>query len=202
MYGCGKNVRSGTPVLAALCAMLWLPETARCQGPDRGTVASSTEDAYRSAISSHFHVSPDEIRVLEGWGLPLEELPVVLALSGWSEASPDAIVVLRRRGEGWHDLARRLGVSAAAFDLPPAAGTGTPALAATLERIRHPASGVPGRVRLSDEEVVTLVNVSLLTQSGGHSAERVLRAVERTGSFAAALERLREGAPGRKDARC
>lgn len=202
MYGCGKNVRSGTPVLAALCAVLWLPETGRCQGPDRGTVASSTEDAYRSAISSHFHVSPDELRVLEGWGLPLEELPVVLAISGWTEASPDAIVVLRRRGESWHALGRRLGVSATAFDLPPAAGTGTPALAEILERIRSPAPGARGGVRLTDREVVTLVNVALLTQAEGLSAERVLRAVERTGSFAAALGRLRGESSGRKDARC
>ncbi len=56
--------------------------------------AQDANQVYLQAVSEHYHVSLDEVRVLAGWGRPAPEIPVVLFLAGQGGVSPGAVMAL------------------------------------------------------------------------------------------------------------
>lgn len=133
--------------------------------PTRGEAQQdSPEEAYLRATAQHFRVPVEEVRILAEWDLPTVEMPVVLHLARRAGVSPDAIVTLRRGGSSWGELATRYGVSVETFHvpLPDDAATGA------LERAYRAFGDTPrsswDRIRLTDSEVVALVNLAFLSQ--------------------------------------
>ena len=171
-------------VITVIALVHLAPVRAEAQGGDQ---------AYLQAVSEHYHVSLDEVRVLAGWGRPVSEIPVVLFLAGQGGVSPDAVMALRNAGRGWVAISSRWQVHAGQFHvaLDPSADAGP--LAGVYEQFRaRPASAWPS-IELADSDVMALVHLRFLSEYLGVPPARVLAALGRVGPGPSALQALRRG---------
>jgi hypothetical protein len=166
------------PVLGALLGLLLGPFLAPHAGG--GGVAhgqaGADRDAYVRLMSIHFELPSGEAeRLLEG-RLAADELPVVLFLARESGIAAPALVAMRRAGSAWSALGRRAGVGGDRFhvEIPDAA------VDARVVRIQERFSATPrsgwAALDFTDDEVITLVHLQVLTRQFNVPVEQVLRA--------------------------
>jgi len=146
---------------------------------------------YFRAVAAFFNLPPSEIAILSDWEISADEIPVVLFVARRAGVSPEALVALRDGGEGWARLSRRYGVGPPAFHVPVRDDAATGRLRTAYDLFRSTPVGEWGTIRLSDEDIVALVNVRVISQSLGLPAERVLAETDQTTSFVQLYARLR-----------
>lgn len=145
--------------------------------PDHREVAaqvSPADEAYLRAAAQHFQVPPQEVRILAEWGLPTSEIPVVLFLSRRGGISPDALVSLRRNGASWSDLSARYQVGAGDYHVPVEGAVAEGILTRAYRQFEATPQSEWDSIRLTDREVITLVNLQFLTASLGIPPGRLL----------------------------
>lgn len=171
-------------ILAALFVVLTTSAEVRAQ---EGAVARR---AYLEAAADFFGLPFDEVAILSDWDIPLDEIPPVLFIARRAGVSPEALVALRHSGSGLSDLAERYGIGAAALHVPVRDQAATGALSPAYARYRGVPVGEWSTIRLSDADIVALVNVRMIAQALGLSAEEVIRHTGTTGSYVELFARL------------
>lgn len=146
--------------------------------------------AYLQAAADFFGLPSEEVAILSDWDIALEEIPPVLFLARRAGVSPEALVALRRSGRSLSDLAESYGIGAAALHVPVRDEAATGALTAAYDRYRAMPVGDWPSIRLSDEDIVALVNVRMIAQTLGLSAEEVIRHTGSTRSYVALFAQL------------
>lgn len=179
-------MRPGIPLMLALATLLAAAPPAHAQ-------SAAALEAYHRAASEHFGVAVAEVQILAEWGLPSDEVPVVLFMARRGGISADAVAALRGSGRNWADLGSRYGVHAGVLhvDLPEGAALGPLARAYGEYRDRGSAAW-PG-IRLEDREVVLLVNLRFLAEATNRQPAEVLAALASAGSAADAYQSLVRG---------
>lgn len=165
-------------VAILLCAAAVFPAAVQGQDPHAGA-----REAYFRAVAGFFQVPLVEVTVLAGWDLAPDEVPVVLFLADRAGVSPDALAGLRRGGGSWWDVARRFELSPQTFHIPLPTGETLGILERAYREFRDRPPAAWGGIELTDEEVVALVNLRVLSKQVGVPALRVLRSRETAGSF-------------------
>jgi hypothetical protein len=131
--------------------------------------------AYLRVVTEHYELPAGEAERLLENGIALDELPLVLFLDRESGIAAPAILAMRRSGAPWMTISARAGVRGDRLHVEIPAE----AVDARTRRIhdfytRTPRSLWQG-ADFSDEEVVTLVNVKMLSRFFSVPVERVLR---------------------------
>lgn len=155
---------------------------------DPGGAQEAAVASYYGAVGEHFGVPSHEVMILSEWRLPEAEIPVVLFLADRGGISSEAVVALRRGGEGWAALARRYGLDADDFHMALEGGPGS--LARVYERYRTVPRREWATLELRDEEIVGLVNMRVLSAVLGVAPQAVLQAYDRSGSWVRAYAAL------------
>ena len=135
---------------------------------------SQGRSAYLRAVADFFQVSPDEIAILADWDLPAQEIPVALFVAERAGVSPDAVVALRRSGSSWAEVARRYHIDAAHFHVPLPGDVDAGVLSRAYDRYRSLPPREWRTVMLGDGEIITLVNLRLISQTLQVPADEVL----------------------------
>lgn len=179
-------MRPGIPRLIALVLLLLAAPRAEAQ-------SAATLEGYYRAASEHFGVAVAEVQILAEWGLPADEVPVVLFMARRGGISADAVAALRDSGRSWSDLGSRYGVHAGALhvELPEGAALG-PLARAYGEYGARGSAGWPG-IRLEDREVVLLVNLRFLSEAVNRPPAEVLAVLASAPSAADAYQSLVRG---------
>lgn len=159
--------------------------------PGAGAQEPAAVEAYYRAVGDHFRVPEDEVSILADWNLSPDEMPVLLFLARRGGISADALVALKRSGRGWSELARRYGLDAGAFYVSLGESASAGSLASTWELFQGVPAGRRSEVRLQDEDIVRLVNVSVLSEVMHVPPGRVVAAYDRSGTFVGAYQQLR-----------
>lgn len=171
-------------MLAALVAVLAVPGGVGAQAEPHRT-------EYLGAVAEHFQLPADEVTILADWDIDTDEIPAVIFVSRRAGVSAEALVALRRSGRSWSELAQRYGIGAAALHVPVRDEAATGALTAAYDRYRGTPVGEWPSMRLSDADIVALVNVRMIAQVIGLSAEEVIRQTGSTSSYVELYARLR-----------
>ncbi len=135
---------------------------------------ANARDAYFRGVAEFFSMPMSEVSILGAWRLPPEEIPVALFVARQAGVSPEALVALRRTGKSWSELATRYHLGAAPFYVPLADGAPAGVLSEVYDRYRKVPTAKWGEVSLTDQDIVGLVNLRLLTQTLHMEPERVL----------------------------
>lgn len=135
---------------------------------------AAVREAYFRAVADFFDLPPSEISILGEWQMPTQEIPVVLFLAHNAGVSPEAIVALRRSGRGWSDLATRYQVGASQFYVPLPEGAPAGVLKSVYDRFRSVPIPSWSQVALTDDDIVSLVNLRVLSQTLHVAPEEVL----------------------------
>jgi hypothetical protein len=182
----GSPLRAFPLILALVPALVLPPLEVRGQG-------GGDREAYLRVMTQHFELPPGEAdRLLES-SLAPDELPVLLFLEQHGGIAAPALLALRRSGSGWSALARRYGVGGDRFhvEIPEAA------VDARTRGIHERYAATPrsgwAALDLSDEEIITLVNLKVLSQRFSVPVERVLEARDAAGSWVGVPARLAAG---------
>jgi hypothetical protein len=140
---------------------------------------SREERAYLRSAAGHFGVGGGEVVVLAQGGASTAEIPVVLHIANGAGVSAEAVLALRRDGRSWSELLRRYGMHAGQLHVrlegSPETGPLASAYAAFAERPRTSWSVIS----LSDEAVVSLVNLRFMAEYLELSPDRVAQALTR-----------------------
>lgn len=157
------------------------------------SVHAQANAAYLDAVAEHFNVTPAEVAILSRWGMPVDEIPVVLMVAGSAGVSPDAVAALRRSGRPWSELATRYSLSAARLyvALPETADAGP--LARVYGEFRSRPSTAWTSIEVQDNEMIWLVNLKFMSEYMRRPASDVLAAMIRAGSGAQAFDALVRG---------
>ena len=155
----------------------------------RAQTSPSTEGYFR-AVSEHFRVSLEEVRILGEWRLSSDEIPVVLFVAARAGVSPDAVATLRGDGRAWDTVARRFDLGPADFHIQLPDGISAGILSRAYDQFgSRPRSGWDA-IRLRDREIIALVNIDFLSARLRVAPERVLEALERFDTFVGAHRAL------------
>ncbi len=168
--------RALTAAFLVVACSAWAPQGVWAQD-------ASARLAYYRAVADYFDVAPAEVSILADWDLASDEIPVVLYLARRAGISPEALVALRGSGRGWVDLARRYGVGAAQLHVPLARPPSNGLLAAAYEQYESRSVGDWSQIGLTDEDIVTLVNMRVLSAALGMRPDDVLQRRRATQSF-------------------
>jgi hypothetical protein len=168
-----------------LVAAVVSPMAVHGQDPDAGA-----QEAFFRAVAGYFQVSLEEVTVLRGWDLVPDEIPVVLFLADRAGVSPDALAGLRRGGGSWWEVAQRFDLGPQTFHLTLPDGEDLGILARVYGEYLAQPPATWGSIELTDDEVVALVNLRVLSEHVGVPPLRVLRSREAAGSFMAGFPSL------------
>lgn len=171
-----RNERRARVVMKALTAAMLL--SAVIPGIAVGQDAAAHQ-AYFRAVADYFEVPAAEVAILADWSLPPDEIPVALFLARRTGISPEALVALRSSGRGWVELASRYEVGAAQLHVPLQRPPSSGLLSSAYQQYGSRPVGDWNRIGLTDEDIVTLVNVRVLSAALGMRPDEVL--VRRSG---------------------
>lgn len=178
----------GTPFLvgSVLFFIAIMPSPTLGQG-----AGEEVKDAFFRAVAEHFDVPPGEVVIVGEWELDVDEVPVVFFLSKKAGVSPDALIGLRRSGLIWREVADRFGLGVRSFHLPLPEEVSLGSLSRAYEEFR----GRPPRewdlIQLDDLEIISLVNLRVISVQLGVEPLRVLQSREEAGSFVAGFASIR-----------
>lgn len=179
---------SGSLVVLALA--LAFPQLVEAQADDRGNPLATT---YVRVVASHFDVPPAEGDLLAEEGIRLEELPAALLIARETGLSPSVILSRRQRGATpvpWMAVARQVNLGASVFWVEIAEGDRDDRARAALSGFdATDRSGWDG-LELSDDQIITLTNVRVLSRGLGVPKGETLGARERSGSWISSLQFL------------
>lgn len=151
-----------------------------------GAQISPATERYFGAVSEHFRVSLEEVRILSEWRLSPDEIAVVIFVAARAGVSSDAVATLRGDGRSWDSVTRRFGLGPVDFHIPftedVSQGLLARAYAEFGDRPRNEWDGL----RLRDQEIIALVNIRFLAVHMRIPPERILEAVDRTNTFVGA----------------
>ncbi len=150
-------------------------------------------EAYFGAVAEYFVLPRSEVAILGEWDVPAEEIPVVLFLARRGGVSPEAVMALRRSGQGWAALAERYRLGPAHFhvSLPESAAAGS--LEGVYGKFRSRPVSRWREIELTDGDIVGLVNLRLLSETLRRPPQEIL-AQGAGGSWVEVYARLIGGA--------
>jgi hypothetical protein len=141
-------------------------------------------NGFYLAIGDYYHVPQHDVSVIRERSIPDDELPVVFFLARKARMEPRAIVELRLSGMSWNDITARCGLGPDIYYYRPVRNLpgGSQYGRAFGHYSRHPRSQWR-RERLSDEEIVNLVNLRFAAEHEHMSAAQVIQQREGGRSF-------------------
>jgi hypothetical protein len=166
---------------------------ASAPGAHAQAAGGTATEAYFGAVAEYFVLPRSEVAILGEWSLPAEEIPVVLFLARRGGVSPEAVMALRRSGQGWAALAERYRMGPAQFHVPLPEAAAAGSLEGVYSRFRSlPTSGWR-EIELTDADIVGLVNLRVLSETLRRPPQDIL-AERAQGSWVAVYARLIGGA--------
>lgn len=184
MYAIGRFF---VPVPGIALTAVILATVSGASAQERMAGSPQVEEYFRG-VASYFRLPPEEVFILGEWRIPPEEIPVVLFLSRRAGVSPEALAALRGSGRSLSELTSRyeLGGDVYHVTLPPDAGS----LARARSLFESRPSSEWDSIELTDAEIISLVNVRILSEVLSTSPGQVLQARDRAGSYPEAYGRL------------
>lgn len=171
---------TGRVALVAFTTLAF-PRTSSAQSDGRAHTPG--EDGYFRAVAGHFGVPRAEVDILRDWGLPAQEVPVVLFVAERAGVSPEALIAVWREGSSLEEILARyeVGVTALHFPLPEDAAAGV------LERVYEALRATPvaewDEVKLTANEAVAFVNLRMLIDIAGAGPVDILRLADEHEDF-------------------
>lgn len=172
-----KNLRL-FPIHVMLIMSIFCLSTSSVHAQSRLDIgATITDEGLRGfylSVGDYFRVPEREVVVVHDRGIPYYESPVVFYLASMAHVSPGVIMDLRLSGRSWMDITLRFGLSPEIFYVPVQIDPGPPYGRAYGYYKKRPRKEW-NRIRLSDDDVVNLVNLRFTSEHHGYRSDDVMR---------------------------
>ncbi len=192
-------------ILASLFGLMCFQWTAVAQVNFGLSVSDGRVRDFYLAVGDYYHVAPQVVvEVRDRYRVPDEELPVVYFLAAQAHVEPATIISLRVRKMSWFDIAFQYHLSPGIFFVPVSVERiGPPYGRAYGYYRKHGRSGDWRDARLSDREVVDLVNLRFMSDYYRMPPENVIRLRDQHSQFVVINDEIRKekarGKPEKSD---
>jgi hypothetical protein len=150
--------------------------------------------SFYLAVGDYYQVPPRQVvEVRERYRFSDEELPVVYFLAARAHVEPAVIISLRVRKMSWFDIALQYQLAPEIFSIPLTAERIGPPYGKAYGYYRKPGPAGDWRnVRLTDAEVVDLVNLRFLSEHYHMTPEKVMEMRNREKRFVVINNEIRK----------
>jgi hypothetical protein len=139
---------------------------------------------FHLAIGNYYRVPDTQITIVHQKHVSDEELPVVFFLAQKAKVSPDLVVDLRLGGKSWLDISYYYGMGADIFYVPVKSAD-VPPYGKALGYYKNKPKKEWKYIKLSDDDVVNLVNLKFISSHYGYSPDEVIKMRSNGKSFMA-----------------
>lgn len=129
---------------------------------------------FHLAVGEFYEAPHKEILALRAMDIPDDELPVVYFLARRAHVAPAVIIKLRLGGTSWMEIGLHFGLAADIFHVPVEGSPGPPYGKAFGHFKKHKKKDWH-TIRLSDNDIVNLVNLQFVSQHYGFSPDEVIK---------------------------
>jgi len=194
----GENKERTMKGVLVTCIGLLLSQAsvgAQVRDVDLGvSVSDGRLRSFYLAIGDHYHVPPPQIvQIRDRYRLPEDELPVVFFLATRARVEPSAIINLRIRKMSWLDISFHYGLTPDIYFVPLVVGRVGPPYGNAYGYYRKygPAKDWK-KIRLTDREVVDLVNLKFMAEHHKMAPEDVIAMRGRKNGFVVINDEIRK----------
>jgi hypothetical protein len=142
---------------------------------DAAGAMDGTIHSFYAALRAYYRVPETEIAGMRNSGISYEELPVVFFIAERARAEMQRVIELRLTNRTWTEIAFRFGLTPDIFYVPLAAIPTSSPYSRPYGRYNSRPKREWKTVRLTDGDVVNLVNLKFISQSSGIPPEQVIR---------------------------
>ncbi|OGC93430.1 MAG: hypothetical protein A2W25_02320 [candidate division Zixibacteria bacterium RBG_16_53_22] len=151
---------------------------------------------FHLAVGDFYRVPEKEVVVVRERRIPDEELPVVFFLASRARVGPGVIVGLRLDGRSWMDIALYYGLGADIFYVDARADG--PPYGRALGYYKNKPKKEWKYIRLADDDIVNLVNLSFISKHYGYSPNTVIKMRSQGKGFIAINSDAKHGKIGKE----
>ena len=185
-----KNCMKGENTMRSIFVGLWLMVIAVLTTPGRAhgqaqfgiDIRDGQLQNFYFAIGDYYGVPRQQITMVQEYGIPQDEIPVVFFISQHSGYEPLTIVRMRRQGKSWMDISTGCGIQPDVYYVPETADAGPP-YGNAYGYYKHHGNKRANRYYLSDNDLINSVNVHFIASRYGCNERDVYTLRSRGDSF-------------------
>jgi hypothetical protein len=162
--------------------------------------ATFSEDGLKEfhlAIGDFYTVPEKEIIIVKEKGIPEDELPVVFYIASRASVSPNVVINLRLKGRSWMDISLHYGLGTEIYYINTKEDIGPPYGKALGHFKRHKRHEW-GKIMLTDNEIVALVNLKFISTHYGYSPAKVAGMKAKNESFVKLNQKIKKDKNNKK----
>lgn len=161
-------------VVVALLGWMAAVQTAQAQVQFGLSAGPNGVNDFYLSVGSYFNVPPQQVTVIRDHDVPDEQIPVVLFIAQRAHVDPQEVVEVREEGYSWQDVALRFGLGPDAFYVAVNNTAHSPYGRAYGYYHRYNRRQWR-RIRLSDDDIVNMVNLRFVSEYSHHTPDEVVR---------------------------
>lgn len=131
-------------------------------------------EAFQLELELHYKSKPGTAAAFQERGIPADQLPVVFYISHHARVTPKRIVDLRLSGKSWNDITLQVGHHAGLFHVQTVENHGPP-YGRALGYYRKYPEHEWSKIKLTDKEVIGLVNIKFIAARFDYNPDQVLK---------------------------
>ncbi|HTK82074.1 MAG TPA: hypothetical protein VL633_07260 [Bacteroidota bacterium] len=157
-----------------------------------GAVTDQGLRNFYVSIGQYYRVPEREVIVVRDRSIPDEEIPVVFFIAQRAHVQPVEVIDLRNRGQSWMDISLHYGIGPEVYYVPATQVSGPP-YGRAYGYYRQKPRRQWKTIRLSDEDVVNMVNLRFVSNQYHYSAPEVMKMRSSGKSFVVMTDEARGG---------
>jgi len=133
------------------------------------------EKEYCAALTKHFNIEADSLAALLDMDLDIQDLPVILFLSGLSKTGPSRIAKLRADGESWKEIMKNRVIPPSQFYFMISGDIESETFAPIFAKYKALPERKWKEIVLTDDEIRDLVNLKFIYSYHDYSVFKVMK---------------------------
>ncbi len=146
--------------------------------PSVGPTTSPGKEALNGfvlAVGDYYRIPQREVIIIKERGIPPREIPVVLLIAKKAHVAPEIVADFRLRGNTWLDTTFRFDLGPEIFYVRVGLVIRDPLYGNVYLRYTHKPKKEWSRIALSDDDIINLVNLKLMSEHYGYPFETIIR---------------------------
>lgn len=146
------------------------------RGPDRdASPGDKALSRFFHAVGDYYRIPQREVMIIGGRGMPPYEIPVVLFIAKKGHVAPETIADFRLRDNAWLYTAFRFGLGPEVFYVPVGVVVRDSLYGKAYGYYKHKPKKEWNTIRLSDDDIINLVNLKLMSEYHGYPLEKIIK---------------------------
>lgn len=179
--------------LMIIMLMTASPVIASDAGMDRGTsIGEGGLKEFFLTVGDYYRVPQREVVIIQERGIPSHEVPVVLLLAKRAHVGPEIIMDFRLSGYTWLDITLRFSLSPEIFYVPVGEVVRDSLYGTAYGSYKHKPKKEWKKITLSDDEIINLVNLKLISEHYGYPPEKIIKMRSEGIAFVSIIDEIKK----------